>query len=61
MSRSDGESSLSALKNAVRDANPRCGDDFPRTSPVGEHAANAETENAVKEVKRQVRVLKSSL
>ena len=34
---------------------------IPKESLVGDHGANAEAETAVKDVKRQVRVLKSSL
>ena len=54
------EYSLCALKNAVRDAPPGV-HMIPKESLVGDHAANGEAENAVMEVKRQVRVLKSNL
>ena len=33
----------------------------PQESPVGDHRSNGLAENAVREVKRQVRVLRSSL
>ena len=57
---SDGEYSLCALKNAVRDAIPDV-EMIPKESLVGDHTANVEAEIAVKEINRQVRVLKSSL
>ena len=55
-----GEPALCALKNAARDAMPDV-EMIPKESSVGYHAANGEAENVVKEVKRQVRVLKSGL
>ena len=60
ISRSDGEYSRRALKNAVRDAMPEV-ETIPKQSLVGDHAVDGEYENAVKEVKRQARELKSSI
>ena len=50
--------SLCAL-SAVRDAMPDV-EVIPKECPVGDHAANRAAENATKEIKKQIRVLKSS-
>ena len=56
---SDGEHSIVALKEqAAREAGV---ENVPQESPVGDHRSNGLAENAVREVKRQVRVLRSSL
>ena len=56
---SDGEHSIVALKKqAAREAGV---ENVPQESPVGDHRSNRLAENAVREVKRQVRVLRSSL
>lgn len=56
---SDGEHSIVALKTqAAAAAGVEC---VPRESPVGAHAENGLAEQACKEVKRHVRVLRSSL
>ena len=52
-------SSLVTLENAVRNAMPVV-QMIPKESLVGDHVANGEVKNAVNEIKRQVRVLKSS-
>ena len=49
---SDGEYSLFALKNAVRDAMPDV-EMIPKESLVSDHDANGEAENAVKEIKKK--------
>ena len=57
--KSDGEPSVVALKEA---AAKETGIDWvSEESPVGDHQANGLAENACKEVKRQVRVLRSAL
>ena len=58
--RCDGACPLCALKTAVRDAVPDV-EMIRKESLVGGHPADGEAGNAIKEVKRQVRVLKSSL
>ena len=60
VSKSDGEHSLVALKQAVSDSMPGV-EMVMQESPVGDHQANGEAENAVKEVKRMVRVLRATL
>ena len=60
MSRSDNERALIALKRAVAESMPDV-DVVPKESPVGDHSANGEAENAVREVKRQIRVLHAVL
>ena len=57
ISRFDGEHSLVTLKTAVRDAMPDV-EMIPKDIPGGHHAANGAAENAVKDIKRPVRVLK---
>eukprot|EP00959_Pyramimonas_sp_CCMP1952_P264613 5532666-Pyramimonas_sp.AAC.1 len=57
--RSDGERSLVALKQAVADQ-MQAVETVMQESPVGDHAANGEAENAVKEVKRIVRAQKET-
>ncbi|CAK0830015.1 unnamed protein product [Prorocentrum cordatum] len=59
VSRSDGERSLVALKQAVADQ-MQAVETVMQESPVGDHAANGEAENAVKEVKRIVRAQKET-
>eukprot|EP00959_Pyramimonas_sp_CCMP1952_P058688 1225336-Pyramimonas_sp.AAC.1 len=54
--KSDGESSILALKKAINDGLPGC-DVIFQESPVGDHATNGTIENAVKQIKGQVRVL----
>jgi len=56
--KSDNEPAIVALKRAVAKAMPGV-EVILQESPVGDHAANGEAENAVKEIKRQIRVLKS--
>ena len=58
--KSDGEASLLALKAAAMEALPGV-EAIPKESPVGDHNANAEAENAVKEVKRAFRAIKDCL
>ncbi|CAK0867442.1 unnamed protein product, partial [Prorocentrum cordatum] len=60
VSNSDSEHSLVALKQAVSDSMPGV-EMVMQESPVGDHQANGEAENAVKEVKRMARVLKATL
>ena len=60
ISRSDGEPALVALKTEVA-AQMADVEMVPKESPVGDHAANGEAENAVKEVKRQIRAVLSLL
>ncbi|CAK0892634.1 unnamed protein product [Prorocentrum cordatum] len=60
VSKSDGEHSLVALKQAVSDSMPGV-EMVMQESPDGDHPANGEAENAVKEVKRLVRVHKATL
>ena len=60
ISGSDGEYSHGGWKFAVCDAMPDV-EVVPKESPVCGHAATGEAEKAVKEVKGQVRVSKSSL
>ena len=57
--KSDGEPSVVALKEAA--AKETGIDWISEESPVGDHQANGLAENACKEVKRQVRVLRSAL
>ena len=57
--KSDGEPSVVALKEAA--AKETNIDWISEESPVGDHQANGLAENACKEVKRQVRVLRSAL
>ena len=57
--KSDGESSITALKNAVKgsvDVNLGV-----EVSPVGDSKANGEVERAIKTVQGQIRTLKSAL
>jgi hypothetical protein len=58
--KSDGEPAVVALKTAAAEAVPGLRA-IPKETPPDDHKANGEIENAVKEVKRQVRVMKSSL
>ena len=60
ISKSDGECSLCALNNAVRDAMPQV-DMIPKESLVGDHAANGEAQNAAWEEKLQQHVPSSVL
>ena len=59
INRSDGEPALVALKTrAAEDANVEM---IPEESPVGDSKANGIAEAAVREVKAQIRAMKSSL
>ena len=58
--RPGGEYSFRALEKDLRDAVSDV-EMIPKEGLVGDHVANGESENAVKEVNRQFRVLKSSL
>eukprot|EP00435_Cladocopium_sp_Y103_P014191 s2521_g3.t1 len=57
--KSDGEHSIVALKEAA--AREAAIESVPEESPVGDHQANGLVENAIREVKRQIRVLRSAL
>lgn len=57
--KSDGEHSIVALKEAA--AREAAIESVPEESPVGDHQANGLAENAIREVKRQIRVLRSAL
>ena len=57
--KSDGEPAIKALKEAVR-----CeisADVIPEESPVGDHSANGDIENAIKQVQGQIRTMKDAL
>eukprot|EP00435_Cladocopium_sp_Y103_P058604 s680_g20.t1 len=56
--KSDGEHSIVALKEAA--AREAAIESMPEESPVGDHQANGLAENAIREVKRQIRVLRSA-
>ena len=60
INKSDNERSLVALKTKAVESLPGV-EAVPKESPEGDHQANGEAEAAVREVKRQVRVMKSSL
>ena len=60
INKSDNERSLLSLKAKAVESLPGV-EAIPKESPEGDHQANGEAENAVKEVKRQVRVMKSAL
>ncbi len=57
--KSDDERSIVALKNAVCEMCKHV-EFFPQEAMTGDHQANGDTEVAARELKRQVRVLKSS-
>ena len=57
--KSDGEHSIMALKEAA--AREAAIESVPEESPPGDHQANGLVENAIREVKRQIRVLRSAL
>ena len=58
--KSDNEEALLALKRRVTE-NLVGVEVIPEESPVGDHSAKGEAENAVREVKRKVRCIKGSL
>jgi hypothetical protein len=59
INKSDNEPAIVALKTAAaREAGIEA---VPKESPVGDHAANGEIENVVKDVQRKIRANKSSL
>jgi len=55
----DGERSIMALKEAA--AREAAIESVPEESPPGDHQANVLAENAIREVKRQIRALRSAL
>ena len=57
--KSDNEASVVALKASSLEGTAV--EAVMRESPVGDHAANGAAENAVKEMKKQVRAIKSSM
>eukprot|EP00435_Cladocopium_sp_Y103_P007713 s12_g2.t1 len=57
--KSDGEHSIVALKEAA--ATKAAIESVPEESPVGDRRANGLAEKAIREVKRQIRVLRSAL
>ena len=57
--KSDGEPAIKALKEAVR--NEVSADITPEESPVGDHAANGDVENAIRQVQGQIRTMKDAL
>ena len=57
--KNDNEPAILALRNAVVKQMPEV-EFIPRDPPTGDHKANGEIECMVREVKRQVRVLKTS-
>jgi len=57
--KSDGEHSIMALKEAA--AREAAIESVPEEPPPGGHQANGLVENAIREVKRQIRVLRSAL
>ena len=59
MLKSDGEHSIIALKSAA--AREAAVEAVAEESPPGDHQANGMVENAIREVKRQIRVLRSAL
>ena len=59
VNKSDGEPALMALKTeAAKHAGIEA---VPKESPAGDHQANGEAENAVKEVKRRIRAIRGTL
>ncbi len=59
VNKSDGEPAMVALKTAA--AKFAAVEAVPEQSPVGDHKANGAVENAVKEIKRRQRAIRSSL
>ena len=57
--KSDGEHSIMALKEAA--AREAAIESVPEESPPADHQANGLVENAIREVRRQIRVLRSAL
>ena len=57
--KSDGEAAIKALKEAVR--NEVSAEVTPEESPVGDHAANGDVENAIRQVQGQIRTMKDAL
>ena len=59
--KSDQEPAILALKERVTEALGKKYEVIPEESPVGDHQANGEIENAIKELEKQIRVLKLAL
>ena len=58
--KSDNEPALIALKNAIIESTPEV-EIIPRESPEGDHQANGDAECAVREIKRMIRRISTSL
>ena len=58
--KSDGEPAIKAVKTAVTESLPTTSTVMPEESPVEDHQANGDIENAIREIGKEIRTLKSS-
>ena len=58
---SDQEPAILSLKEGVIEALGKKYEVIPEESPVGDHQANGEIENCIKELEKQIRILKPGL
>ena len=59
--KSDQEPAILALKERIIEALGKKYEVIPEESPVGDHQANGEIENCIKELEKQIRILKLGL
>ena len=58
--KSDGEPAIKAVKTAVTESLPTTSTVMPEESPVEDHQANGDIENAIREIGKEIRTLKSA-